>query len=118
MKDLLEILLDANNKEPIVLTDDNGINITFEQVAIIPYEVGDDERLYAVLKPLDKIDGIEDDEAMVFKVSKNSDGSTFLNLENDELIAIEVFNQYYDLLENARSGADKETNKKRKGDKK
>lgn len=37
--DLLDVLLDQDNKEPIVLVDENGRQLTFEQVAVIPYEV-------------------------------------------------------------------------------
>ena len=56
--DLLDVLLDQDNKEPIVLMDENGKQMTFEQVAVIPYEVRKDKRLYCVLKPLDKIEEI------------------------------------------------------------
>lgn len=48
--DLLDVLLDQDNKEPIVLMDENGKQMTFEQVAVIPYEVRKEKRLYCVLK--------------------------------------------------------------------
>ena len=37
--DILDVLLDQDNKEPIVLVDEAGKQLTFEQVAVIPYEV-------------------------------------------------------------------------------
>ncbi len=43
--DLLDVLLDQDNKEPIVLMDENGKQMTFEQVAVIPYEVRKEKRL-------------------------------------------------------------------------
>ena len=99
--DLLDVLLDQDNKEPIVLMDENGKQMTFEQVAVIPYEVKKEKRLYCVLKPLDKIEGIKDDEAIVFLVDTDDEGNSVIRIEEDEEIAIAVFDKYYDLLEEA-----------------
>lgn len=99
--DLLDVLLDQDNKEPIVLMDENGKQMTFEQVAVIPYEVRKEKRLYCVLKPLDKIEGIGDDEAIVFLVDTDDEGNSIIRIEEDEEIAIAVFDKYYDLLEEA-----------------
>ena len=103
--DLLDVLLDQDNKEPIVLMDENGKQMTFEQVAVIPYEVRKEKRLYCVLKPLDKIEGIGDDEAIVFLVDTDDEGNSIIRIEEDEEIAIAVFDKYYDLLEEARKEA-------------
>lgn len=100
--DLLDVLLDQDNKEPIVLVDENGRQLTFEQVAVIPYEVRKEKKLYAVLKPLDKIDGIADDEAIVFVVDQDDNGNSTIRVEEDEEVAIAVFDKYYDLLEEAQ----------------
>ena len=100
--DLLDVLLDQDNKEPIVLMDESGKQMTFEQVAVIPYEVRKEKRLYCVLKPLDKIEGIGDDEAIVFLVDTDDKGNSIIRIEEDEEIAIAVFDKYYDLLEEAR----------------
>ena len=54
--DLLDILLDQDNKDPIILMDESGKQLTFEQVAVIPYEVRKEKRLYCVLKPVDHIE--------------------------------------------------------------
>ena len=98
-KDIVDILLDEENKDPIVLTDDKGRKLAFEQVAVIPYE----QKLYCVLKPLDHIDGVADDEALVFYVDEgeNEDDDPVLRIEDDELKAIDVFMEYYDLLDAA-----------------
>lgn len=94
MEDLYDVLLDEGNKDPIVLIDGNGRKIAFEQIAVIPYN----EKLYCVLKPLDKIENIADDEAVVFYV--NEDGEEpVLMVETDELTAMEVFEEYYNLLD-------------------
>ncbi|MBO5394359.1 MAG: DUF1292 domain-containing protein [Clostridia bacterium] len=100
--DILDVLLDQDNKEPIVLMDEKGKQLTFEQVAVIPYEVRKEKRLYAVLKPLDKIEGIGEDEAIVFYVDTDEDGNSIIKVEEDEEVAIAVFDKYYDLLEEAQ----------------
>lgn len=100
--DLLDVLLDQDNKEPIVLMDETGKQMTFEQVAVIPYEVRKEKRLYCVLKPLDKIEGIADDEAIVFLVDTDDEGNSIIRIEEDEEVAIAVFDKYYDLLEEAQ----------------
>ena len=105
--DLLDVLLDKDNKDPIVLMDEKGRQISFEQVAIIPYDIKDERVLYVVLKPIDKIEGIADDEAVVFLVDQDKAGNTILRVEEDEEIAIAVFDKYYDLLEEARGKAKK-----------
>ena len=115
--DLLDVLLDQDNKEPIVLMDENGKQMTFEQVAVIPYEVRKDNRLYCVLKPLDKIEGIGEDEAIVFLVDTDDQGNSIIKIEEDEEIAIAVFHKYYDLLEEARKEAKTEETPKAKAPK-
>lgn len=106
--DLLDVLLDQDNKEPIVLMDETGKQLTFEQVAVIPYQVRKQDRLYCVLKPLDKIEGIADDEAIVFLVDTDDEGNSIIRIEEDEEVAIAVFDKYYDLLEEAQKEAKQE----------
>ena len=64
--DLLDVLLDHENKEPIQMMDEKGKILEFEQVAIIPYK----KQLYCILKPISEIKGVADDEAIVFRVYK------------------------------------------------
>lgn len=93
---ILDILLDEDNKEPIVLIDGKGKRISFEQIAIIPYN----DRIYAVLKPVEEIAGIADDEAIVFYVDESGE-EPVLMVETDEKTAIAVFDEYYNLLDEA-----------------
>ena len=104
-QDVLDILLDENNADPIVLTDEKGKKFTFEQIAVIPYN----EKVYCVLKPVDEIQGIADDEAVVFYVDERPTGSVLM-VETDEKTAISVFDEYYNLLDEA--DAKKKKNKK------
>lgn len=114
-KDLLDILLDEENRDSIVLMDEKGDELAFEQVAIIPYGDDGDKTLYVVLKPITKIKGIAEDEAIVFKVIEDEVGNAILRVEDDEDIAIDIFNKYYDMLEEARKNNPKKSTKKRKG---
>lgn len=93
--DLLDVLLDDNNTAPIYMHDGNGKRLKFEQVAVIPY--GEDD-LYCILKPTTHIEGVAEDEALVFKVME-AEGEHILIVENDEMVAIEVFMEYYRLVE-------------------
>lgn len=93
--DILDILLDEDNEDPITLYDENMKAIRFDQVAIIPLE----EKLFAILKPIDEIKGVADDEAIVFAINENKDGETTLVVETDEPLAMRVFDEYYKLLD-------------------
>ncbi|MBE7076145.1 MAG: DUF1292 domain-containing protein [Clostridiales bacterium] len=93
--DILDVLLDEDNKDPIVLVDDTGRKLSFEQVAVIPYN----DRVYCVLKPIDKIDHVNDDEAIVFYVDEQDGREPVLLVETDEAVAMEVFEEYYNLLD-------------------
>lgn len=104
--DILDVLLDENNTAPIYMYNDNGDQIEFDQIAVIPYG---EEDLYCILKPITKVPGIKDDEAVVFKVEQDENGEGFLKVEDREEVAIAVFDQYYNLIEEANG--DKKGNK-------
>lgn len=93
--DILDTLLDEENNDPIILENERGEKIVFEQIAIIPKV----EELYCILKPVEPIDGLEEDEALVFKILENEEGEASLMLETGEDVIDEVFNVYYDLLD-------------------
>ena len=92
--DILDILLDEKNNDPIVLTDDQGTLYRFQQIAVIPYN----NKIYCILKPIDPMKDIEENEAIVFYVDEKDD-SPSLKIETDELTALKIFEGYYDLLE-------------------
>ena len=98
-KEAEPILKSLQPGDYIVLLDEKGKQLEFEQVAMIVREVEGEKNLFAILKPISKIDGIADNEAIVFRVDETEEGSTALVIEQDEEIAIAVFNDYYDLLE-------------------
>lgn len=95
--DVLDILLDENNEDPITLYDNEDKKVRFEQVAVIP----DDDKIYAILKPIDEMEDVADDEAIVFRADVDDDGFSVLTVETDEEIATRVFDKYYQLLDEA-----------------
>ncbi len=97
MRDIIEVLLDRKNSEAIVLTDERGREVYFEQVAVIPRE----GELYCILKPLTYMQGVADDEAIVFCAEQPKRGAPYLRMEDDEHIVLEIFEEYYSLLERA-----------------
>ena len=92
-KSQIEMLLDENNTENLKLYDENNKETEFEQVAVIPYN----GKVYALLKPVTKIVGVNDDEALVF-VIEEIDDEDCLVIVDDEKIVDEVFKEYYELL--------------------
>ena len=91
--DILDTLLDEENNDPIILENERGEKIVFEQIAIIPKV----EDLYCILKPVEPIDGLEEDEALVFKIEEIDDEDCLV-IEDDEEMINKVFDVYYDLL--------------------
>ena len=92
-KSQIEMLLDENNTENLKLYDENNRETEFEQVAVIPL----DEKIYAILKPVTKIVGVNDDEALVF-VIEEVDDEDCLVIVDDEAVVDRVFKEYYELL--------------------
>ena len=89
----IEMLLDENNNENLKLYDENNKETEFEQIAVIPLN----EKIYSILKPVTKIVGVNDDEALVFSIEEIDDEDCIV-LVDDEKVVDEVFKEYYELL--------------------
>lgn len=89
----IEKIFDENNSDPIVLYDENNKETKFDQVAVIPLY----EKVYVILKPLSKIAGVNDDEALVFVVEEIDDEDCLVICDDMKIID-EVFKEYYALL--------------------
>ena len=90
---LLRHISGVIRSDNVILYDANNNPVEFEQVAIIPM----DERVFAILKPVQAIEGVEDDEALVFEI-KEVDDEDVIVLVDDEETATKAFEIYYDLL--------------------
>lgn len=94
-KNAIERLLDENDLGTIVLFDENDKEVEFEQIAIIPY----DNEVYAILKPVEEMEGVADDEAIVFLLDADEESDEVLSVVEDDAIIDAVFDAYYKLLD-------------------
>lgn len=97
VKNPIDCLFDEDNNDPIFLFNEKGEKVEFEQIALIPIE----ERIFAILKPVEKIEGIGEDEALVFEVveGEEDEEDDYLNLVSDVEIIDKVFDVYNKLID-------------------
>ena len=97
-KEVSEIdkLFDEKNLDNVVLYDEKNNPVEFEQIAIIAI----DEENYVILNPVEKLEGMEEGEALVFHVveSDDVDEEENLVLVEDDAMIDKVFDGYYELL--------------------
>ena len=94
----IDAMFDANNQDNIVLYNENDEPVEFEQIAIIPLE----NAVYAILKPVKKIEGVADDEAFVFEIVEDEETGDALRLVEDDKIIDAVFADYNKLFDEAQ----------------
>ncbi len=98
-KNLLDILFDRDNDDTIVLYDEYDQEVEFEQVAVIPYKTRKGRNIYAVLRPLTKREGLDNDKVQIFRVDEDDDGEPMLCVEEDEKLRKRVYIKYLELLD-------------------
>lgn len=97
--DIIDMLLDEDNDESITLFDETGEPFSFEQVAVIPK----DDILYAILKPLQHVDGLSDEDMLIFKIFETDDGEADMEMVTDDAEAEAVFEELNSLMEEAET---------------
>ena len=80
----------------VTLLSATGEEIDFVEIAGIAHK----GNFYAILQPVELLDGMADDEALVFKVTRNADGNDKFEIELDDDIIDAVFAEYNRLLDN------------------
>ena len=96
-QDFVEELEDELSDEMVTLVTEDGNEIDFFVAAIIPYK----GKTYGILQPVELLEGMEEDEALVFEMSGDDDGN--FDLVTDEEIIDGVFAQYDELIANAEN---------------
>lgn len=94
-KNPIDALYDEDNNDAIILMNEKGEEIPFEQIALIPQ----DDKTYAILKPMIQFDGLGENEGLVFSIETNAEGMEYLALTVDEDIIDRVFDVYFELIE-------------------
>lgn len=84
----------------VTLVSAGGKEIDFVEIAGIAHKGS----FYAILQPVELLDGMDDDEALVFKVTRGKDGEDKFEIELDDDIIDAVFAEYNRLYDNAKSG--------------
>ena len=88
------------NDDIVTLLSANGEEIDFVEIAGIAYQ----GNFYAILQPIELLDGMEEDEALVFKVSRGADGEDHFEIELDDDVIDAVFEEYNRLLDETNQG--------------
>ena len=88
MEDKVQLIDDG---EIITLFDEDDNPMDFYEVAVVEYE----NELYALLQPAEEIEGIADDEVVIFRIeeTENEDDDFFYPVE-DEAVQEAVFEEY------------------------
>ncbi|MBO5313109.1 MAG: DUF1292 domain-containing protein [Clostridia bacterium] len=73
-------LFDDNNEDSIFLKDADGREIEFQNLAVVDFE----ESYYAVLLPLTKLEGVGEDEGLIFLIDEENDQLTYV--DDDRII--------------------------------
>lgn len=84
-----------DDDDVITLVTDGGEEVDFVEVAGIAYR----GNFYAILQPIKLIDGMEEGEALIFKVTRGKDGEDNFEIELDDSIIDAVFAEYNKLLD-------------------
>ena len=90
-----DIGTDYDNDDFIELTTAEGEVVRFVEIAGIKLKNG----YYAILQPEKLLDGMGEDEALVFKVTDNGSGENSYEIELDDAIVDAVFEEYNRLLD-------------------
>lgn len=95
MADYIEQPVDMEEDSIVTLTSADGQEIDFVEIAGIALR----GNFYIILQPVELLEGMGEDEALVFKVTQDRDGEDHFNIELDDEIIGEVFDEYYRLLD-------------------
>ena len=89
--------MEEDDDDVVTLLSANGEEIDFVEIAGIAYKGS----FYAILQPVELLEGMDDDEALVFKVTRGKDGEDKFEIELDDSIIEAVFAEYNKLLDDA-----------------
>ena len=94
-ENVFDKIYDENNSDNIVLYNEHGEPVEFEQVAVIPYE----GVVYIILHPVTKLEGLGEGEGLVFVIEEDEVEGEIMKLVVDEGIIDAVFDIYDRLVE-------------------
>lgn len=104
MENEKDLPLMEDNDDIITLLSANGEEVNFVEIAGIVHE----KKFYAILQPVQKLEGMSDDEALVFRVSRGENGEDKFEIELDEYIIDAVFKEYERLYDEMNKPSEKD----------
>ena len=102
MSDKKDLIDTAEEDDVITLLTANGTEVRFIEIAGIAYQGA----FYAILQPEEKIEGLGENEGIVFKVTTGSDGQDRFDVVLDDEIIAGVYAEYEKLYAAATGGGD------------
>ncbi len=94
-KNLSNQELPEEDFEVVELVDEDGNTVNFRHVATIDYN----DEWFVFFSPEEEMDGITDDEVVIFKLGADENGQdVFLPIEDEKLIDA-VYNEYVRMIE-------------------
>ena len=91
-------ILEEGEDDIVTLLSADGEEIDFVEIAGIAHK----GNFYAILQPVELVEGMSDDEALVFLVERGEDGEDRFTIELDDEIIDAVFAEYNRLLDEAQ----------------
>lgn len=98
-KNPIDSILDPNDNGPVTLYDDNDNGIEFKQICLVPIK----KQIYCILKPVKPLEGLDENEALVFQIYTDKEREDTLLLITDQKIIDDVFEVYDKLFEERKA---------------
>lgn len=90
MKNANENVEIMEDDEIVTLYDDNNEPVDFYEVACVEYK----DDYYALLEPVEEMEGLEDGDVLIFKLEEQEDGTDLFVPVEDEALLNELFDEY------------------------
>ena len=90
MKNANENVEIMEDDEIVTLYDVNNEPVDFYEVACVEYK----DDYYALLEPVEEMEGLEDGDVLIFKLEEQEDGTDLFMPVEDETLLNEVFDEY------------------------
>jgi uncharacterized protein YrzB (UPF0473 family) len=97
-----EELADEEDDDIVELVDDDGKTLRFAHVATVDYE----DNWYVFFAPAEDIDGMTDEEVVIFKLDADEDGGEVFTPIEDEALLQRVYDEYVRRMEEDDEGCE------------
>lgn len=91
----LEEILDDENEEIITLLNDDNEEVDFYHIATIDYK----EDWYIFLQPVEEMEGVSEDEVIIFRLGVDAEGNDSFEPVEDEAVLQAVFTEFEKMME-------------------